>query len=221
MHHLMQMIYDTFQHSKTFEEHRQLESESIDLFNLLSKWAIHSLAMIGLLLVIIIAFLYIEGRLFTQSFNSEFIEKFSEFTKETLDTNITTAMTINFPLKSGISVEQAIKSLKNYAQQMNITVIDISSLKTKKAENAKESLFVFEIVDSELEAQLLKHNPDFSAFLPFRIALHTDKNQAWLTTMDVNLLIYGSRNLDENIKIRALMIRDELLKMMSAGANGA
>jgi len=221
MQHLMQMIH-TLRHSRTLEEQHTSDAESIDLLNILFRWLRNSLALLGLFLVIVIAFLYFEGRQATIAFSPEFLEKFGEFAEETLDSEVATAVTIKMPLKTGVSAEQAIESLKNYAEKMKIELIDSHTLqKTGKAKKFQKKTTIFELHDSELTTQLLNHNPDFSAFLPFRIALHESGKQAWLLTVDLELLIHGARNLDEDVRTYALTTQDELLKIMLAGANGA
>jgi len=221
MHHLMQMIHHTFRHTKTLEEHQRSEAESIDLLNILFRWARNSLALLGLLLVIIIAFLYFEGRQATAAFSNEFLKKFGEFAEETLDSEVVTAVTVKIPLKQGVSVNQAMKSLKNYAAKMKIQLIDSHTLqKTGKAKKFQKTTTIFELHDSELTTRLLNHNPDFSAFLPFRIALHESGEQVWLMTVDLELLIHGARNLDKDTKAHVLATQDELLNIMLAGANG-
>jgi len=221
MHHLMQMIHHTFRHTETLEDHQRTEAESMDLMNMLFRWARNSLALLGLFSVAIVAFLYIEGRFSTSEFSPKFLEKFGEFSEKTLESEISTAMTLKFPLKSGVSVDDASESIKNYAKKMQVDLIDSHVLqKSGKVKTAQKVTKIFELHDSELTMQLLQHNPDFSAFLPFRIALHKSGDQAWLMTVDLELLIHGARNLDENTRARALMTQDELLKIMSAGANG-
>jgi len=220
MHHLMQMIH-SLRHSRTLEEHHRSDAESMDLFNILFRWTRNSLAMLGLFLLIVIAFLYIEGRQAASPFGNEFLKKFGEFTEKMLDSEIATAVTVKIPLEKGVTAEQAVKSLKEYTKKMKIDLIDSHTLqRIGKAKKFKKKTTIFELHDPELTTLLLNHNPDFSALLPFRIALHQSGDQAWLMAVDLGLLIHGARDLDEDVKARFLTAQDELLKIMKAGAHG-
>ena len=57
--------------------------------------------------------------------------------------------------------------------------------------------------------------------MPCRIALYEDDNgTAWLATMNLELLIHGSRELDPELKAQVVAVKDGLLDIMAAGASG-
>ena len=49
--------------------------------------------------------------------------------------------------------------------------------------------------------------------------MQDEKGQGFLVMMDLNLLINASK-LDPNLKAKAIEVRDSLLNIMKAGANG-
>lgn len=79
---------------------------------------------------------------------------------------------------------------------------------------------IYQFCDALTARKMLDYSLDFAAYLPCRIALVEDeKGQGFLVMMDLNLLINASK-LDPKLKAKAIEVRDSLLNIMKAGANG-
>lgn len=191
------------------------------LFNFLRNM----LAFLGLATVGGGIILYGYGQQATRLFDDQFILLFSQFVEQVLRKDVASAMIVRTALEKGVTIEQAIKSIKLYANQLNLKFIahyplhkEIQSVTGKKA----RFIEIFEFCDAKVASLLLEHNPDFAGHLPYRIVLYEEsQGQLWLATLNMELLLHGSQNLNSESKKQALKIQDNLLKIMGAGASGA
>jgi len=193
-------------------------------FSLFIKWIKNFLAILGLLFLGGLFFLYSQGQQVASSFNDEFIGFFGNFVEQVLKKDVASAMIIKTPLEKGITVKQAIQAMEKYANRLNLKLITRYPL-SKELKNVRSEprpfVEIFELLDIHSIASILEHNPDFAAYLPCRIALYKDNNnQVWLATLNIELLFHGSQDIDNNVKVQALKIQENLLKIIGAGAHG-
>ncbi len=193
-------------------------------FNRMFKWVKNFLAILGLLLVGGLSFLYSQGQQVASSFNDEFIGFFGNFVEQVLKKDVASAMVIKIPLEKGVTIKQAIRAMEKYANRLKFKLITRYPLSKEIKAVKLESLpfiEVFELFDVNSVASLLAHNPDFAAYLPCKIALYEDNNgQIWFATLNIELLFHGTQDMDDNVKVQALKIQESLLKIMGAGAHG-
>jgi uncharacterized protein (DUF302 family) len=132
-------------------------------------------------------------------------------------------MIIKIPLEPGVTPKQASESIKLHSKNSELELIEDHVLhKYMQLQPGETTRFVeiFEFCDKEMTSTLLNYNSDFAGYLPHRIALYEDnQGQAWLATLNLELLIRGTRNADAEIRLQLLRIQEELLKIMSVGAN--
>jgi uncharacterized protein (DUF302 family) len=195
------------------------------LTGFLLRWITNILATLGLLLVGGLLILYFHGQEMASSFDDEFIGFFGKFVGQvTLNKDVASAMLIKIQLESNVTREQAVKAMKAEAKKIYLKLIRHYSLHEKiqaTTGNSSPYIEIFEFCDAAVVLSLLKHNPDFAAYLPCRIALYNDlDNQTWFATLDISLLLYGTQTVDPSVKKQALKIQEQLLKIMSAGAHG-
>ena len=193
-------------------------------FRFLWKMLISLLSSLGFLVIIILLFFYIQGQRAALPFDDELIGSLSSFMQRLLEKDIAHAMLIKIPLEAGITVEQASKSIKSYSTRLSLELVKNHTLhEYMKLQSGEKPHFaeIFEFCDKKMTLTLLKYNIDFANYLPHRIALYKDHHgQAWIATLNLELLIRGTRNTDIETRLQLLKIQDELLKLMSAGANG-
>jgi uncharacterized protein (DUF302 family) len=199
--------------------------QKVGIIQFLWRWIRNILAIFGLLLLASVFFLYFQGQQLAESFNEEFIPFFGKFVEQVMQKDVASAMLIKIPLEKGVTIEQATHAMKQYAYQLNLKLISSHPLhKQIQATTGKPSRFVeiFEFCDAAVSASLLKHNPDFAAYLPCRIALYEDNSgQFWFATLDMKLLLHGIHGIDPFVQVQALKVQESLLKIMGAGAHGA
>jgi len=69
--------------------------------------------------------------------------------------------------------------------------------------------------------QMLEYRDQFSGFMPCRIALVEDKNgKLWLHSMNLDLMIYGGKELPADLKESAMRVRDTIRSIMDGAAKG-
>ena len=67
---------------------------------------------------------------------------------------------------------------------------------------------------------MVEANINFAAYLPCRIALVEDKKgKGWLLMMNLDIMLNGTK-LSKDLKKNATKVRDTLMDIMQAGANG-
>jgi len=190
------------------------------------SWFMRFFALVGILTCVLVGFIYYQGYAATKAFDPQFPHFLGRFLQNSITNDVISALVIKYPLSEGVKPKQAIKSMKSVAKRLNIKFIDNYPIykEIRKATKNKEAAYVeiFHFCDAKTAAALLNYNPDYSIHMPCKITLYKDTDgQVWLATLDLNLLIYGARNLDKETKIKALKIQDGLLKIMGAGASGA
>ncbi|MDM8565145.1 hypothetical protein QUF74_05775 [Candidatus Halobeggiatoa sp. HSG11] len=174
------------------------------------------LAGLGFLLLAGLMCLYFYGYQVSDSFNNEFASFFGKFVKQVLKKDVASAMVIKIELKSGVTIKQASSAMKNYANKINVELVNTYS--PYKEDHRFVKIFEFSKVGI---TSLLIHNPDFAAYLPYRIIMYEDNNkQIWIAVLDVGSLLQGNKNIDPDVKMQVLKIQESLLKIMNFGAYG-
>lgn len=130
---------------------------------------------------------------------------------------------VKMALAPGVSLDDAAESMKLRANGLNMQLVAELPLSKQVAaitgKNERRAT-IYQFCDALTARKMLDYNLDFAAYLPCRIALVEDeKGQGFLVMMDLNLLI-NAANLDANLKAKAIEVRDKLLNIMQAGANG-
>lgn len=130
---------------------------------------------------------------------------------------------VRMALAPGVSLDDAAESMKLRANGLNMQLVAELPLSKQVAaitgKNERRAT-IYQFCDALTARKMLDYSLDFAAYLPCRIALVEDeKGQGFLVMMDLNLLINAS-NLDANLKAKAIEVRDKLLNIMQAGANG-
>jgi uncharacterized protein (DUF302 family) len=129
---------------------------------------------------------------------------------------------LKMPLAEGISMDDAVDSMKLRANGLNFKLVahlplykelEAMGVETKRVE-------IFQFCDARIANEMITYNIDFSAYLPCRITLIEDQQgQAWLVTLDLDKVI-GSAELSPELMEKAILVRDNIQSIMEAGANG-
>lgn len=212
-----------------FPKHDRVEAKTVveitryhTPLHIMLQWIRNLLAMVGLLTVAALVFLFIQGHQVVHSFDEEFIDYFTKFISKLATEDVVSTLVIRTPLDKSVTVKQAIKSMKNYAKRLNIEFINHYPL-TEQSEDftSLTSADILEFCDPKTASALLNYNTDFAILMPCRIILYQDKQKkAWLTTLNLDLFIYGTHGIETQAKIQALKMQDNLIKIMGAGASG-
>lgn len=130
---------------------------------------------------------------------------------------------VKMPLAKGVSPDAAAQSMKLRANLLNMHLVaELPLSKQVSAITGKPSPYVtiFQFCDALTARAMLDDDVDFAAYLPCRIALVEGHNgQGWLVMMDLDKVLKVA-NLKPELEAKAIKVRDELLDIMRAGANG-
>ncbi len=129
---------------------------------------------------------------------------------------------VKIPLEPGISLDQAVESMKIRANSLNMKLVaELPLSKQVEAMGQKSRrMEIFQFCDPLTAKKMVEHNVDFAAYLPCRISLVEDaKGQGWLVMMKLDPLIEGG-NLSGELKQEAIKVRDTLNDIMQAGVRG-
>lgn len=130
---------------------------------------------------------------------------------------------MKIPLAKGVSLDDAVESMKSKANLLNMKLVaELPLSKQVEATTGKPErrMTIYQFCDAMTAKEMVDYNIDFAAYLPCRISLIEDpKGQGWLLMLDLNLLITGAQ-LDPKLKVLAIDVRDKLEAIIKAGANG-
>ena len=137
--------------------------------------------------------------------------------------DITIADTVvKMPLADGVSMDDAVDSMKLRANGLNFTLVAHLPLYTELESLGIETkrVEIFQFCDARIAAEMIAHDIDFSAYLPCRITLIEDQaGKPWLVTLDLDRVM-GTAELPPALMEKAILVRDNIRSIMEAGANG-
>ena len=130
---------------------------------------------------------------------------------------------LEMPLADGVGLDDAVASLKERANELNFKLVAELPL-SKQVEvmtgKPQKRMTIFEFCDPMTAVKMVHANMAFAAFLPCRIALVEGKDgKGYLVMLSLNDLIKAAR-LSPQLKPLAVEVRDKLVNIMKAGANG-
>lgn len=129
------------------------------------------------------------------------------------------------PISKGVSIQEAIESMKLRANALNIKLVAEQAL-SKQVEamtgEAQRTMAIYQFCDALTAKELIDFNMEFAVFLPCRVAAIQDQNgQAWLMMMDLDISKLSIANkLPPELRKRITAVRDNLVAIIQAGANG-
>ncbi len=124
-----------------------------------------------------------------------------------------------------VSLSDAADSMRLRANALNLQLVaELPLSKQVEAITGKpqRTITIFQFCDAVTAKELIDLNPDFSVYMPCRIALiENPDGQGWLVMMDVNVdEVAKTKNLTPALKTRVNEVRKSLIEIMQAGAKG-
>jgi uncharacterized protein (DUF302 family) len=129
---------------------------------------------------------------------------------------------VKTPLAEGVSFDDAVESMKLRANIHNMKLVaELPLSKQIEAMGQKaRRMSIYQFCDPLTAQRMVEANINFAAYLPCRIALVEDeKGKGWLVMMNLDMMLQGA-TLTKDLKARATKVRDVLMDIMKAGANG-
>ena len=129
---------------------------------------------------------------------------------------------VKMPLAEGVGFNDAVGSMKLRANSHNMKLVAELPLSKQIQSMGKKArrMDIYQFCDPLTAQRMVEANIHFAAYLPCRIALVEDKNgRGWLVMMNLDMMLQGA-TLNKELKVRATKVRDVLMDIMQAGANG-
>ncbi len=130
---------------------------------------------------------------------------------------------VKLPLQEGVSMDDAVSSMKLRANLHNMKLVaELPLSKQIEAMGQKaRRMDIYQFCDPLTAQRMVEANIHFAAYLPCRIALVEDeKGKGWLVMMNLDMMLEGA-TLTRELKQEAIRVRDALMDIMQAGAEGA
>ncbi len=130
---------------------------------------------------------------------------------------------VKMPLQEGVTMSDAVDSMKLRANRHNMNLVAELPLSRQVEAMGKKArrMEIFQFCDALTAQRMVEANINFAAYLPCRIALvEEEKGQGWLVMMNLDMMLNGA-TLTEELKAEATRVRDALMDIMQAGAEGA
>lgn len=130
---------------------------------------------------------------------------------------------VKMPLLEGVSMDDAVSSMKLRANMHNMKLVAELPLSKQIEAMGKKArrMEIFQFCDPLTAQRMVEANIHFAAYLPCRIALVEDeKGKGWLVMMNLDMMLEGA-TLTRELKAEATRVRDALMDIMRAGAEGA
>jgi len=127
-----------------------------------------------------------------------------------------------FKLEDGVSIEDAIDSMKLRANMLNFKMVADLPLSEQIEAMGKEArhMQILAFCDALIAKEMVEYNIIFAGFLPCRIAAVEDKDgQGWLVTTNMDMMVHAV-DLPENLVPLAKQVRDTIYSIVDAGVTG-
>lgn len=127
------------------------------------------------------------------------------------------------PLADGVSLDDAVESMKLRANQINFKLVAELPL-SKQVEvmtgQNQRRMTIYQFCDAPTAMEMVNYNQAFVTFLPCRISVVEDANgKGHILMTDLSPMIQAA-NLPPLLRTKAATIQAGLLNIMMAGANG-
>lgn len=132
-------------------------------------------------------------------------------------------MVVKIPIAEGLSIDEAIDSMLLRANMLNMKQVAHQPMwrefEAQGYENPRR-VEIYQFCNIATARDMLDHHIEFVAFMPCRIAaIEDDDGKGWLVMMNVDFLMMLS-DLPDELKVTAKKVRDDLMEIIHAGANG-
>ncbi len=183
------------------------------------------LALVGLAAVVAAGMAYPQIKKFQTEFDPGAFEAYKGLIGDVLEAgNAVEATTWKVKVEDGVSIDDVIESMKIAANGHNIKNVgelplykEVESMSGKPYRHAQ----IFMFCNALTAAKMMDYKDAYSAYLPCRVALVEDKQgQAWLYSLNMDLMIYGGEPLPPELKEEAMNVKKIILDIMHKGAAG-
>lgn len=130
---------------------------------------------------------------------------------------------VEVPLAKGVSIDDAISSMKLRASLLNLKLVAHQPLSKQIAATGLKNvrrLDIYQFCNPITAYDMVRFNMAYAGYLPCRIAVVEDgRGKGWLVMLDPKRLL--SRGMPADLNKRASTVIEDLTQIVKAGAAGA
>ncbi len=140
-------------------------------------------------------------------------------------------MTLKMKADEDLTFDEVIEAMDSRAIEENLKRLGPDQISkeiaAKTGDESTPKLEIHHYCDALVARAILDYSPEFSIFLPCRIAVLEDANRdVWLMTLDwdvswLNFVWHPDSQINAELKAEGQRIRDAMVSIMEAGATGA
>jgi len=192
------------------------------------KILIHTLAVTGLLFLILLVFLIFKlepAYHKLKQFDDEAISTYTTMIQKLIETgNAAEATVWKTKVNKDLTAEDVEDAMKSIATEHNIrSVGELPLYKQITVMTGKKFRFmkIYMYCNPLTAAKMVDYSDAFSAYLPCRVTLLEDKQgQLWIYSLNMDMMIYGGTPLPPKLKTEALRVKKIIQDIMKRGASG-
>jgi len=127
-----------------------------------------------------------------------------------------------FPLEDGVSIEDAIASMKLRANLRNFQEVADLPLSDQVEAKGGEGNYIriLAFCDALIANRMVQHDIIYASFLPCRIAIVEDnEGKGWIVTTNMDMMLHAT-DLPEDLEADAREVRDTIYSIVDAGRTG-
>jgi hypothetical protein len=184
------------------------------------------LSVIGLVVVIGGGYGYMKMAPIMAEFDPGYIKMYTEFATKLLETKDPgEAMMWSVPVEDpDLSPEDVIDSLKSLASANNFLFVGQANFyKQVEAITGEKYRFIsfLSFCDARVGKMMADYRDAYTGFMPCRISVVEDKQgKLWMHSMNLDMMIYGGKELPAELRKEALRVSGVIQKMMKGAAQG-
>ncbi len=130
---------------------------------------------------------------------------------------------VKMALAEDVTLDDAIDAMKSRANALNMKLVAHQPMHKEHESLGLDNIHrieIFQFCYADIAKQMIEHDINFAAYMPCRIAALEDTNgKPWLIMMNLDMIMMVA-DLPESLIEPAKKVRDALMEIMEAGANG-
>ncbi len=159
------------------------------------------------------------------SFDDKAMETYKAMGDRLVETGNSAAATVwTVKVADGLSFEEVDESIQAVAIDRNIKGVGMLPLGEQVEAMTGEpwrKLKIYLYCNPLTAAKMVEHDIAYAAYLPCRISLVEDENgDLWITTLDMDMMIYGGKTLPDELLAEALEVRETMVQILNRAAEG-
>ena len=159
------------------------------------------------------------------SFDEGALQTYKDLADQLVETGNAAAATVwKVKVADGLSFDEVDQSIKAVAIDRNIKAVGELPLGDQvEAMTGKpwRKLKIYLYCNPLTAAKMVEYDIAYSAYLPCRVSLVEDEEgQLWLTSLNMDMMIHGGKELPPELREEALHVKDVILDILNRAAEG-